>query len=382
MENWDSVWREIQEHERKNEISASDKLYQYLNNRVNYIKGPLKYEVCLTSQCNQHCLHCSNGLINKTSIFNCESMKPILDQEPVMIVLTGGEPLLHPQINSLISMIKKQGAFLKLCTNGIGLTEVVCNDLADRFEKYDIIQISFDAADKETYARIRGSAYFDKLLENIQTVRRKLPEVTIELHCVPNRYNLRQMLQIYTLVKALGANIFSTAPLAYLGRAKREYQADILSLLQLERDLYRYSDNHTRYIGRLFEICSLYGVLQPPYSQVLAKDNVYRCDAGLSTIYIDCDEEVYPCVYLKEPTFRLGYLKEGLPILIARARARYIHGIAIKDSACGTCDLWGLCHGGCIGVSYAYAGKAKPGLDPRCGQFNKDRKLCLEKEGT
>lgn len=54
VSDWDSVWNEIETYKKKRQIPISDRLFQYLNSRVTDIKGPLKYEVCLTNQCNQH----------------------------------------------------------------------------------------------------------------------------------------------------------------------------------------------------------------------------------------------------------------------------------------------------------------------------------------
>ena len=298
-------------------------------------------------------------------------MQVILDQEPLIAALTGGDPLLHPELGLLISMIKKQGAFLKLCTNGVALTKHVCEYVIFQLGMYDIIQISLDAADKKTYKSIRGADHFETLIHNIYRVRNCLPKVTIELHCVPNKFNIHQIPQIYSLAKELGADAFSTSPLAYLGRAKKEYQADISSLFLLERELYRSSDVRTPYMGCLFEVCSLYGMLHNLSSSLFETD-VYRCDAGLSTLYVNCDAKVYPCVYLQYPAFRLGNLQEGLSTVIARAHEYYIDGISIKNSPCSTCNLWPICKGGCMGMLYAFQGKARPGLDPRCSQLNTD----------
>ncbi len=102
MESLDSVWEEIQYYGKNKYIGISEKAYRYLYDRVDQIKGPIKYEVCLTNQCNQNCIHCSNGLAYKHSNLTLESIKAILDYEPLLIVLTGGEPLLHPQFCSFV----------------------------------------------------------------------------------------------------------------------------------------------------------------------------------------------------------------------------------------------------------------------------------------
>lgn len=382
METINSVWEEVQAYEAKRIWAESEQLYNYLSGKIDCIKGPLKYELCITNRCNQHCLHCSNGSAPKNELFDLKCIDEVLKQEPLWVVLTGGEPLLHPDVFSFISTIKNQGALIRLCTNGVFLTEDVCAHLSELLTRYDVIQISLDASNPQTYKKIRGSDDFEIVLKNIEIARDKMPDVTVDVHCVPNCYNFREIPQIYNIAQRLKADVFSTAPLAYLGRAKQEYQVDVLDLLQTEKELYYLSlDKPTRYIGRLFEICSLFGLVQNARGLGKREQHKLRCDAGLASIYIDCDKKVYPCVYLKTPIFCLGSLEKELPPILARARTYYLEGHSIKGMRCETCNLLGLCQGGCIGVAYAFSGVAKPGFDPRCGQFNKDRNICLEKEG-
>lgn len=380
MEYWDSIYRKIIEYSNNVEHNTIDRLYNYIKNKGTN-KGPLKYEVCLTNNCNQKCIHCSNGIKDKHSSIRMELISSLLEQEPILIILTGGEPFLHPDVFSIIYMIKKRGVFLKICTNGVYLTESVCKKLEVLLDENDIIQISFDAADSDTYTSIRGSEDFNTVMANILNARKILSKVTIDLHCVPNVFNFKQIESVFDLAKALGANTFSASPLAYLGCAKKEYQANVLSLLQLELELYKNSNAQTSYTGRLFEICSLYGLVNNISSSCEINKKVYHCDAGVSSLYIDCNGAVYPCVYLKAPDFCLGYANEGIDMIIERAKMQYIEGYSIVGTNCENCYLWGHCNGGCIGVAYGTFRVAKPGMDPRCGQFNKDKNICLEKGG-
>lgn len=371
MEYVDYIYKKILDYEYCIQKSNLEKICQYFKNRKDKLKGPLKYEICLTNKCNQNCIHCSNGDQVNLSQIKTENIKHIISCEPICVVLTGGEPLLHPDICSIISMIKAHGIFLKICTNGVLLTEQICKLLEHMLDKDDIIQISFDAADEDTYRCIRGTNDFNLVCNNIHNARKILKNVTFEFHCVPNIYNVNQLTLIFKLAEKMKIDLFSTSPLAYLGRAQKEYQANIRSLLYIELVLHQMSNTQTRYVGRLFETCSLYGIIKTVPTSFQKESTIYRCDAGIFSIYIDCTEEIYPCVYLKNSLFCLGNCLENIQESIERAKNLFEFGHSINGSKCDNCYLWPYCNGGCIAMAYNMHGKLSPGLDPRCGRFYK-----------
>ena len=91
------------------------------------------------------------------------------------------------------------------------------------------------------------------------------------------------------------------------------------------------------------------------------------------SIYIDCTENIYPCVYLKTSDYCLGTLHDSTQAIVDTSKILFGTRIPIAGSNCDGCYLWPYCNGGCIGIAYSYYGIAKPGFDPRCGRFNKDR---------
>ena len=68
-----------------------------------------------------------------------------------VIFLTGGEPLLHPNLEELIDICKEFEASVKLSTNGILLKDTVST-----VSKLDYINISVDAWDEKSYKEYRG----------------------------------------------------------------------------------------------------------------------------------------------------------------------------------------------------------------------------------
>lgn len=134
---------------------------------------PFQVDVEVTNLCNLKCVTCAlgyeDGMKRKKGFMDFELFKKIADQlegRYVKVWLNGiGEPLMHKHIvemtDYISARIKYKTAFT---TNGILLTE----DMSRKLLATNIhtIKISFDATDKDQYARIRIGGDFEKVVEN------------------------------------------------------------------------------------------------------------------------------------------------------------------------------------------------------------------------
>lgn len=137
---------------------------------------PKMIVVSVSYVCNARCSHCpyTNSQIrrqyHKFKFIQPDLFKKISDEAGeygAYIRLTGGgEPLLHPQILELIEYAKSKGARIGLITNGSLLTPSTSNRLLSA--ETDMIEVSADAGDAETYAMIRVGLDFDKLVRNVR----------------------------------------------------------------------------------------------------------------------------------------------------------------------------------------------------------------------
>ncbi len=145
---------------------------------------PLMVVVAASYVCNARCPHCpyTQSTIRQsyrdTPFIASDLFKKIADEcgehNAYLRVSGGGEPLLHPQIVELIEYAKSVGARVGLITNGSLLTpERVGRLLA---ANTDAIEISADAADRDTYSGIRVGLNFDKLIRNVRYLMNKRNE--------------------------------------------------------------------------------------------------------------------------------------------------------------------------------------------------------------
>lgn len=132
---------------------------------------PHELMIELTTECNLNCLHCfRNSMREPFGSMTKETMVRILseiEKNGVKAVsLSGwGEPLYHPDALWFIEELKKRDVRVLLNTNGILLL--------DNIEKLvrlgvDVIIVSLDATEPETYAEIRRGGSFDLCIKSLR----------------------------------------------------------------------------------------------------------------------------------------------------------------------------------------------------------------------
>jgi radical SAM protein with 4Fe4S-binding SPASM domain len=82
----------------------------------------------------------------------------------------GGEPLMHPEIFQMIDYAHSHGLVTEIHTNGTLLDHKRSKKILD--SGLDVLSISFDGIDKDTYESIRRNADFSSVVKNIKTFLR------------------------------------------------------------------------------------------------------------------------------------------------------------------------------------------------------------------
>ena len=70
------------------------------------------------------------------------------------VKLTGGEPLMHPQIKEILEIIRREDLRLVMETNALLATPELCEDIARSPHRF--ISVSIDGADEETHDYVRN----------------------------------------------------------------------------------------------------------------------------------------------------------------------------------------------------------------------------------
>jgi len=117
----------------------------------------------LTQGCNLRCRHCwlapeYRSEENPGKYLSAELFKRIVEEAKVLgltrVKLTGGEPLLDPDINEIIRIIKNEELGLTVETNGLLCTHEIAQELS--ICKDIFVSVSLDASKPEIHDVIRG----------------------------------------------------------------------------------------------------------------------------------------------------------------------------------------------------------------------------------
>ena len=124
------------------------------------IPFPATANLAVTHKCQCRCVHCSaDPFIDKAKHeLSTDELKEVvdgtLDLGTNIIIFTGGEPLLRPDLPELIRYVDKDKAQVMIFTNGQFLTDAKVKEVADA--GLATLNISIDHADPKEHNRLRG----------------------------------------------------------------------------------------------------------------------------------------------------------------------------------------------------------------------------------
>ncbi|GAA1190418.1 pyrroloquinoline quinone biosynthesis protein PqqE [Kitasatospora gansuensis] len=191
----------------------------------------------LTHACPLHCPYCSNPieLASRSRELTtgqwCEVMAQAADLGVVQTHLSGGEPLLRPDLAEITAAATAAGIYTQLVTSGSGLDRARLAELADAGLRS--VQLSVQHAEPAASDRIAGRRSFADKERAAALVRDAgLP---LGLNVVLHRANLDSVDALIDLGTAWGAERIELANTQYYGWALRNREALLPTPGQLAR---------------------------------------------------------------------------------------------------------------------------------------------------
>jgi heme d1 biosynthesis radical SAM protein NirJ len=194
----------------------------------------------LIRRCNLTCKHCYS--ISADTDFpgelSTEEVYRVMDDlkafhVPVLI-LSGGEPLLRPDIFDISRRAKDTGFYVGLSTNGTLVNEANIGRIAEI--GYDYVGVSIDGL-RETHDRFRcREGAFDASMKAIRLCRDA--DIKVGMRFTMTRDNAHELPQLLKLMEDEGVDKFYLSHLNYAGRGNVNRKDDvILKTARLAMDL-------------------------------------------------------------------------------------------------------------------------------------------------
>mgnify|MGYP001026375581 CR=1 FL=1 len=216
--------------------------WSYLNNQLRRENQVVPFPermigFSLTNQCNLQCSMCWQKNRSEALYLSFEDIKSVIEEAKLFgrppIYFWGGEPFLHPRFWEIIRMVKENGFFCVVNTNGMIIKNTVEKILASGL---DMIVVSIDGRE-QIHDRIRGRkgvyrqviSGLEKLLER----RGKRPIVAV--NSVITELNYKNMDDLVALKKILAFDYLDYQFLIYYSQHEKDnYKSRYKALFGVE----------------------------------------------------------------------------------------------------------------------------------------------------
>ncbi|MCG2758058.1 MAG: radical SAM protein [Desulfobacteraceae bacterium] len=161
---------------------------------------PSYIEIEVTTRCNLRCIICERTYWNEPNKdMSFKEVKYIVDQFPKLkwIGLTGiGESFVNKDFMKMLRYIKSKNVIVELYDNFYFIDENTAREIIEL--QIDNIFVSFDAATKETYEKIRVGSNFERVVNNVRRfIQLKREENAffpqLSFHYIVNKMNIHEI---------------------------------------------------------------------------------------------------------------------------------------------------------------------------------------------
>lgn len=255
-------------------------------------KPNLKILLQITERCNMSCIHCFNASNCEGEDIKLNKLKEViipklLKAGVTRVTLTGGEPMLHPEIYEIINIFKEFNIHITICTNGLLFDEELIKNIAELGNTH--INVSLDGFSVESHCKFRGikKENYSKILNNIVLMGKN--RILNGIMCSPNKYsNDNEYIELCKFAKDNNASYVLFNPLSKFGRGNKtqSYAYTKVNLQNLREKIENANIENDK-----FEVV----FIRIPKSTVYKN---YACECNYEIPYIFTNGDVAVCPYM------------------------------------------------------------------------------------
>jgi radical SAM enzyme (rSAM/lipoprotein system) len=300
-----------------------------------------------TLRCNLQCLHCGSDCTAVAGTSDMpvddflrvlDSLTPRLNPDKVMVVLTGGEPLMRKDLVSVGKEIYRRGFPWGMVTNGFALTPARLAELLDAGLRS--VTVSLDGLNAETHDWMRGrKGSFDKALDAVARIA-ATPDLRYDVVTCINKRNINDLEAIRDMLIGLNVKEWRLFSIFPKGRAK-----DNPDLKLSDDEFVRMMDfiRETRAAGVIKASYGCEGFLGEYEFEV--RNSPFFCRAGINVGSVLADGSISAC-----PSLRADYIQGNVYrddfLTVWNERFQIMRDRSwTKTGKCADCKSWKYCEG-------------------------------------
>lgn len=301
-----------------------------------------------TLRCNLNCLHCGSDCrkVNMPEDMPFTDFARVLDdialeKDPskIMIVTTGGEPLVRKDIVECGREITRKGFVWGMVSNGMLLDENKLRQLTDAGLK--TIAISLDGFEAE-HNWMRGSdKSFCKAVNAIKALTKS--SITWDVITCVNEKNFSSLSKFKDFLLELGVTQWRLFTVFPMGRAANNVE------LQLTPEQFRLLMEfikEERAKGDIGISYSCEGFLGGYEMEV--RDYPFFCGAGINTASVRYDGAISGCLSIRSRFDQGNIYRDSFMDVWNKRFEIFRNREWMKQGTCSNCKVWNLCRGGAM----------------------------------
>jgi pyrroloquinoline quinone biosynthesis protein E len=323
---------------------------------------PLWLLLELTYRCPLHCVFCynpTNFATNAAELSTDDWLRVLREARAlgaVQLGLSGGEPLLRDDLETIVAEAHRLGFYINLVTSGVGLSETRIAAL--KAAGLDHIQLSFQDSTRELNDFLSSTKTFELKSKVAALIKRHgYPMV---LNVVLHRLNIDHVGEILAMAERMEADYVELANTQYYGWAWQNRDRLLPSRAQLER-AERVTGEFRARVGSKMRVF----FVVPDYFETRPKP----CMNGLGSIFLTVtpDGTALPCHAAKMLPLEFPNVRTVAVDWIWRDSPGFNHfrGDAWMKEPCRSCPEKAKDFGGCRCQAYLLTGDAA-NADPVC----------------
>jgi len=262
-----------------------------------------------TSRCNSRCMSCDWWRQSGAGDLTLDEIEAVAASLPALgtrvVVFSGGEPLLRPEVFQAAGMFRAHGIRLHLLTSGV-LLERCAESAAEHFAR---VVVSLDATTEALYQAVRGVAALRAVMKGVTRLRQIAPELPVTARATLHRANFRELPRLIEHARSMAFDGISflaadTASSAF-GRQGRpdagSLTLDLTEIAEFEALVEQTIEEHrgdfesgfvTDSPDKLRRLPRYYAALagRAPFPPV-------ACNAPWMSVVIEADGAVRPCFF-------------------------------------------------------------------------------------